>query len=227
MPAKKHKKKLKMKRPVRGRIVEGKKDSFTKEIGNIILAIIIISLIFAYDWLNPLNTFENFYTPFIAVTTSFLLYHFAQRVMSRKLKCNIAYRLWVPGVVFGLLFMLVGIKIILIGGILISAYKFGRWGMKDRLPTVQEIGFISVVGPLTNIFLAIIFGLLAGPAATGQNSFFAYMSMLNSWLAIFNLVPIKDLDGGKIMFWSPVYWFFLSFFAILLIIPVDILSLII
>jgi len=227
MPAKKRKKKSKAKRASGRRVIQSKKDPFTKEISNIILAVIITSLIFAHDWMNPLNTFGNFFKPFIAVTISFLLYHLAQRMMARKLKCYIAYRLWVPGVVFSLLFMMVGIKIVLIGGILLSAYKFGRWGMKDRLPTVQEIGFISVAGPITNISLAIIFGLIAGPAATGQESFFAYMSMLNSWLAIFNLVPIKNLDGGKVMFWSPVYWFFLSLFAILLIMPTGLLSLLI
>ncbi len=189
------------------------KTPFLKELSNMVLAVVMISLIFGYDWLKPESTFENFKGVLFPVSLSFALYELAQRIVARKLRANATYRLWIPGVVFCLMLMLVGIKLLLVGGIVISAYKFGRWGMKDRFPTLTEIGFISVAGPLTNMALALICNMLAGP---GANPVFLQMATINSWLAFFNLVPIKELDGGKVMFWSPMMWLVLLFLTMLL-----------
>lgn len=60
---------------------------------------------------------------------------------------------------------------------------------------------VAVAGPLSNICIAIIFGLflrfnllptLAEP--------FLYIVFINLVLAVFNLVPIPPLDGSKILF---------------------------
>lgn len=65
---------------------------------------------------------------------------------------------------------------------------------------------VAIAGPLSNIILAVIFGLfirfylvpnalLNGPAA----SLCAIIVLVNVTLAIFNLVPIPPLDGSKII----------------------------
>ena len=65
---------------------------------------------------------------------------------------------------------------------------------------------VAVAGPLSNIALAIIFGLvvrfvagegLLGPAALGLLSFIV---LINITLAFFNLLPVPPLDGSKILF---------------------------
>lgn len=61
---------------------------------------------------------------------------------------------------------------------------------------------ISVAGPASNIFLAIIFGMVIR-AGLGNMAFLAisaYIVAINITLAIFNLIPIPPLDGSKILF---------------------------
>ena len=62
--------------------------------------------------------------------------------------------------------------------------------------------YVAAAGPISNIILAIAFGLLlrlVGPASpiAGPVSF---VVLINITLAIFNLVPIPPLDGSKILF---------------------------
>lgn len=64
---------------------------------------------------------------------------------------------------------------------------------------------VGIAGPLSNLVIAIIFGLLIRfsyvlnlPQAFLQIAFF--IAFLNLILAVFNLVPIPPLDGSKILF---------------------------
>src|SRR3989344_1405498 len=66
---------------------------------------------------------------------------------------------------------------------------------------------IGIAGPLTNLLLAIIFGILIrifGVISNFQNGilieFFQVIVFINVLLAIFNLVPIPPLDGSKALF---------------------------
>jgi len=64
---------------------------------------------------------------------------------------------------------------------------------------------VAVAGPLSNIFIAIIFGLalrfadiLSLPAAFVE--IFFIIVILNIVLAVFNMIPIPPLDGSKVLF---------------------------
>lgn len=68
---------------------------------------------------------------------------------------------------------------------------------------------IGAAGPLSNIFIAVIFGILlrlAGPAVELNPNlaplilFFNVIIFINLLLAVFNLVPIPPLDGSKLLF---------------------------
>jgi len=64
---------------------------------------------------------------------------------------------------------------------------------------------VAIAGPLSNIVLAVIFGLIirftSFEAFSGQGlSPIGYLVFINITLAIFNLIPIPPLDGSKILF---------------------------
>lgn len=65
---------------------------------------------------------------------------------------------------------------------------------------------VAIAGPLSNISLAVIFGLVirfaSGSALAGEAflSLAGYVVFINIILAIFNLIPIPPLDGSKILF---------------------------
>ncbi len=65
----------------------------------------------------------------------------------------------------------------------------------------------AIAGPLANIAVAIVFGLVIRFLPLGQSYFsanlefvFAYIVWINLLLAVFNLVPIPPLDGSHILF---------------------------
>ena len=63
---------------------------------------------------------------------------------------------------------------------------------------------VAAAGPLSNIGVAVIFGLLIRIAGVFMTPSFLHIAtmavIINIVLAIFNLVPIPPLDGSKILF---------------------------
>ena len=71
---------------------------------------------------------------------------------------------------------------------------------------ISPDALVGAAGPLSNVILAIVFGLLIRLAEVFYffpPAFFqiaAFIVFLNLILAIFNLVPIPPLDGSKVLF---------------------------
>jgi len=62
---------------------------------------------------------------------------------------------------------------------------------------------VALAGPFSNIVIFVVFGLLARFLFISTPSvlvfLFAFISFLNLWLALFNLIPIPPLDGSKLL----------------------------
>ena len=76
-------------------------------------------------------------------------------------------------------------------------------------------GKISVAGPVVNIILALVFLAIAiavyPSAFTSETSVILFIVCsvgysINSFLAVFNLLPIGNLDGSKVLRWNVGIW---------------------
>jgi len=63
----------------------------------------------------------------------------------------------------------------------------------------RKVGLILLVGPATNIGLAVVFLVLdvIRPALL-----FTQGTYINAWLALLNLIPFGPLDGVKVFRWN-------------------------
>lgn len=84
-----------------------------------------------------------------------------------------------------------------------AAKRFGLYTFSEM--TEYHIGIIAAFGVIANIFFAII-GYLIG---------FETFARWNIYFAIFNLIPISDLDGNKIFFGSMPLWATLSIISLI------------
>ncbi len=71
--------------------------------------------------------------------------------------------------------------------------------------STEEMGKVSLAGPVTNIFLSVVlFGLAIVPSPFSEILLLA--AFLNGFMAVFNLIPVGILDGFKIFSWNKKIW---------------------
>lgn len=168
-----------------------------REIRDIIKAWIAISMAFALI-LGGARLSGEFYIAFIissiTVGLGFLLHELGHKLVAQKYGCFAEFRSFDMMLIFAIIMSFFGFIFAAPGAVMIS----GPVG-------VRRNGKISVAGPLVNIALALLFlglFLALGSGFLGLVAFYGYM--INSWLALFNMIPFWNFDGAKILKWSRI-----------------------
>jgi Zn-dependent protease len=116
--------------------------------------------------------------------------------MAQRLGYWAEFRLNQQGLLLTLLSFISPIKIIAPGAVMIGGVM-----RKD------DYGKISIVGPLTNIGLSIVYLIINNSFSNSSIKLLASVGIvINSSLALFNLIPFGVFDGAKIMKWNRVAW---------------------
>jgi Zn-dependent protease len=176
----------------------------SKEVVDIIISMSVIALIFAYLFSGRNLSSPNFYTlipiTFIAVGLGFVLHELAHKFMAIRYGFYAEYRLWVEGLILAVITAAFGFVFAAPGAVYIHGEYISR----------QENGKISLAGPATNLILAGLFFLLMIYSINPSVTLLGYLGYLgftvNSFLALFNLIPFSILDGAKVFRWNPVIW---------------------
>ncbi len=110
-----------------------------------------------------------------------------------------------------------------------------------RQMTKKENGIISILGPITNLILLVVFAALmvlgvvlgGGQVVSGGivfsitgAGFLFYLGyagwLVNAMLAFFNMLPVGPLDGKKVLAWNPIAFILvIAAAAFLLYMPFD------
>ena len=182
-----------------------------REIIDLIKAWFFISLAFSILFSNPLKNFSlySFFLAFLLSSLtlgfSFLLHELAHKFLAQKYHCKAEFFAFPKMLYLSVLMSFLGFIIAIPGAVFIH-------GRISR----EQNGKISLAGPLVNIALAIIFFLLLFLPFNNLKMLFTIGFSINSWLAIFNILPIGNFDGRKVYDWNKNVYFVASAIALIL-----------
>lgn len=152
---------------------------------------------------------QSFIIAAIAVGTGFLLHEIGHKVVAQHYGCFAEFRADMTMLVFAVLISFLGFVFAAPGAVMIMGHV-----------SKERNGKISVAGPLVNIVLALLFlaaFVFISPLGLLGN-IFSYGFIINTWLAIFNMLPFWILDGKKVLEWNKIVYFATIGFAVLLMI---------
>lgn len=172
----------------------GKINTSETEIRDLIKAWIAISIAFTIIMKDSLDLslYSVFIVSAITVGTGFLLHEVGHKIMAQKYGCFAEFRSFDQMLALAILMSFVGFIFAAPGAVMIR----GPIG-------VRRNGKISAAGPVVNLFLASVFLLILLAPISGILKVIAFYGFyINSWLALFNMIPVWNLDGVKILRWD-------------------------
>ena len=179
----------------------------SSEVRDLIIAFVVISLCFAIvnGGRDAGTVLSILPIVMVGVGAGFILHELGHKFVSMKYGYWAEFKLWPQGLIFALITSFFGFVFAAPGAV----YTYANY-MTDEIN-----GKISIAGPVVNIVLALVF--LAIATAVYSSAFTSGTSLLifivcsvgysiNSFLAVFNLLPIGNLDGSKVLRWNFVIW---------------------
>ena len=169
----------------------------------------------------------KFFTAFIisaiAVGLGFLLHELSHKYFAQKFGYNAEFRSFDEMLFLAVIMSFFGFVIAAPGAVMIFTNVYDR----------RKNGIISVAGPVMNIFLALIFLLLAVLLSGGLGilntsipqllegsllyAIIAIGFLINSWLALFNMIPFWLFDGAKVFKWNKIVYFIVLIISLILV----------
>lgn len=166
-----------------------------KETRDLIKAWMIVSLAFAVLY-SPDLTSERFLFVLLASALTaglgFALHELAHKFVAIRFGCSASFRA-------NMFWLWIGLAMaFLLKAIFLAPGAVVVQGVQSK----KENGIISAAGPATNITLAILF-LIPSFFFSGAWTLILTMgALINSWLAVFNMLPILPFDGAKVWRWD-------------------------
>lgn len=173
----------------------GKITTSNIELENLVRAWFAITLAFAIA-MSGGKIFQpgfavNFVISAITVGLGFVVHELGHKIVAQKHRCFAEFRANNTMLILAILISFTGVIFAAPGAVIISGYI-------DR----KANGKISMAGPGSNIILAILFMLLYFVTGGIAQQIGFYGMMINSWLAMFNMLPFPMFDGMKILRWD-------------------------
>ncbi len=150
---------------------------------------------------------------FLGILTGFVFHELSHKFIAQKHGLWAEYRMFPQGLMLALILGLFTPFIFAAPG----AVMF-RGGSRN-----YETGRIAMAGPLANIIVSLV-SLTLFLFVFFENSFFGgifgFISLINAFLATFNLLPFGPLDGVKIIRWSATIWIIMLIVAISILVTI-------
>lgn len=179
----------------------------SKELKDLIISALVLAIAFG---IALSGGYRAFFAPWslvivilmsiVAVSLGFVLHEVGHRFIARRFGCFAEYTMWPTGLILAIVVSFFGFVFAAPGAVMIYP-RSDAWGRATL--TKRKIGLISITGPVMNLCLALVFILLN---TVYPMLLFSLGARINTWLAVFNLIPFGPLDGAKIFRWHKGAW---------------------
>jgi len=184
----------------RNQIQLGSISTSRRELIDLIKAWIAISAAFAIllgGSLFSLNFITFFMISSLSVGFGFIAHELSHKIVAQKYGCQAEFRAWDKMLILAVIMAFFGFIIAAPGAVMIS----GPVGRKRN-------GKISAAGAIANLIIASLFLSLLFIPVTGILAIIAQIGfVINTVLALFNMIPIWMFDGKKVLRWNKVVYF--------------------
>lgn len=180
------------------------------EIKEILKAWFAISIAFGILITGNLFSSEfliNFLISILTVGIGFLLHELAHKFVAQRYNYYAEFRADNKMLLVSIVSAFLGFLFAAPGGVMING------GTNKR-----NFSLIASAGPAMNLVLAFVFLLISSSSFGFVNIIGTFGFNINSWLALFNLIPIFPFDGKKIIDGSKQIYFGLLIISMLLMI---------
>ncbi|NPA76177.1 MAG: site-2 protease family protein [Candidatus Diapherotrites archaeon] len=169
----------------------------SREIQDLLISWITLSVAFAWD-IHFQSFLEHLPLYLLVVGTAFILHELGHKFSAIRLGYYAEYRAWMWGLVLAVLLAATSPFVFAAPG---AVYILGQ-------PNRRDNGIISLAGPLVNFTIAAVSFtlLLLGLPAAVANVVYA-VGYVNTFLGMFNMIPIYPLDGSKVIVWDKGVYF--------------------
>ena len=140
--------------------------------------------------------FQKFIVAALTVGIGFLLHELGHKLVAQRYGCFAEFRSFDNMLVLAIAMSFFGFVFAAPGAVMIS----GRVNTRKN-------GIISAAGPLVNLGLAMLFLPLFLISSKFFHMLALYGFVINSWLALFNMIPVWLFDGHKIWKWNKAAYF--------------------
>ena len=165
------------------------------ELRDIIKAWLAVSIAFAIAMSSSILS-SDFYAKFIiaslTVGIGFLFHEIGHKIAAQRYGCFAEFRSFDKMLLLAVAMSFFGFIFAAPGAVMISGHINKR-----------RNGIISAAGPIVNLVLALGFlglSFMQLPNLLEELAFYGFV--INSWLALFNMIPFWLFDGYKILKWS-------------------------
>ena len=166
------------------------------ELKDLFKAWLVISIAFAivlYGFSLTFGFYKAVIISSLTVGIAFIFHELAHKIVAQHYGCYAEFRAFNTMLILALVMSFTGIVFAAPGAVMIS----GPVGTKRN-------GKISMAGPMANLLLAFIFLILQ--FTTGFKLTYGritnFPAAINTWIALFNLIPFGNFDGKKILRWN-------------------------
>ncbi|MBD3187923.1 hypothetical protein GF325_13890 [Candidatus Bathyarchaeota archaeon] len=175
------------------------------------IGILTAMSIFSQLVLPSFTSVERAIFPYLLASIStggFLTHEFSHRQVGRHYGLPARFRL----LTFGMLLTAIGV-----GGYLMSSGTFPPFALPGAVVVIgldnrDHAGKCKIAGPLSNFIIScIIFPVifLIPPGNDEYRVLLLYGAYINTFLGVFNMLPVGLLDGANIFKWNKKYYFLL------------------